>query len=131
MFWPVFQDKHEGQEEISTFSSESEPTNHAYFGLSDRIGQGEAMLVDTGAWNNLVGSEWVSRMDKLNSAAGIPQSYRTKLQRPVRLGGNGKKTQLSTESVTVTTTVSGDHSMYKATVIEGSIFSRIVGIEQF
>ena len=100
MFWPVSQDGQEDQEELSTFPFESGPTNNAYFGFSDRIGQGEAMLVDTGAWNNLVGFEWVSCMDKLNSAAGIPQSYRTTLQRPVRLGGVGKTTQLSTETVT-------------------------------
>ena len=86
------------------------------------------MLVDTGAWNNLVGSECFSRMDKFNSEAGILQSCRTQPQRPVRLGGVGKKTQLSTESVTVPTTVSVDHSTYKATVIEGSHLPALLGL---
>ena len=41
-----------------------------FFGSSDRINGGEAMLVDTGAWTNLVGSRWVDRMDKINQQLG-------------------------------------------------------------
>ena len=65
--------------------SEDEPTDHAYFGYPDRVSRGNAMLIETVAWNNLVGSEWVTRMDKLNCDAGKPNSVRTKLKRPVRL----------------------------------------------
>ena len=108
--------------------SEDETTDHAYFGYSDRMFRGEAMLVDTGARNNLVGSKWVTCMDKFNCDAGKPKSVRTTLKRPVKLGGAGKKTQQSTESVTVPTTVSGDHSVYQAAVIKGSILPALLGL---
>ena len=50
----MFQNDHEVNEQSSPALSEGEPVNHAYFVFSDRIAQGESMLVDTEqrAWND-------------------------------------------------------------------------------
>ena len=87
------------------------------------------MLVDTGAWNNLVGSDWVHRMDKINSSTGKEPSVKTQLKHPIRLGGVGKNTQVGTHSVKVPTTVCGDNSAYMATVIEGSKLPALLGLK--
>ena len=47
-----------------------------YFCTSDRLRRGEALLIDTGAWSNLSGSEWVEGMNQMNCKSGMaPPSY--------------------------------------------------------
>ena len=96
---------------------------------SDKFKKGEAMLVDTGAFNNLVGSQWVDRMDRLNQKCGLPKRTRAPLGRTVTLGGVGKNTQESSHSVRVPTSVNGDKSTFTATVVDGSDLPALLGMK--
>ena len=87
------------------------------------------MLVDTGALNNLVVSQWVDRMGRLNQQCGLPKSTRAPLGRTVTLGGVGKNTKESNQSVKVPTSVNGDSSTFTATVVDGSDLPALLGMK--
>ena len=57
------------------------------------------MLLDTGAYQNLVGDKWVARMDELNRQHGKPEHSTQKLAQKITLGGVGAGTQEANESV--------------------------------
>ena len=100
-----------------------------YFGSSDRIPQGEGLLVDTGAKNNLVGDGWVRRMNALNQKAGRPTSTAHDLGYTVTLGGVGKNSQRSDTYVNVPTEVAGQPSKFSATVIQNSDLPALLGLK--
>ena len=112
MSWPVWETLIESIVSLPESSSFDPDTSKqgVNFGTSDKLKKGEAMLVDTGALNNLVGSQWVERMDRLNQQYGRPKSTRAPRGRTVTLGGVGKNTHESSQSVKVPTSVDGDSS---------------------
>ena len=131
MSWPVWETLTESIVSLPK-SSSHDPGNHTqgvHFGTSDKLKKGEAMLVDTGAFNNLVGSQWVDRMDRLNQKCGLPSSTRALLGRTVTLGGVGQNIQESSHSVRVPTSVNGDKSTFTATVVDGSYLPALLGMK--
>ena len=68
MSWPAWETLTESIVSLPNSSSSDPGSNKqgVHFGTSDQLKKGEAMLVDNGAFNNLVGSQWVERMDRLN-----------------------------------------------------------------
>ena len=60
---------------ISYDDEDETSASNSYFGASGRIPECEVLLVDTGAYGNLVGSEWVKRMDANNSKHGLTPSH--------------------------------------------------------
>ena len=86
---------------------------------------------DTGAFNNLVGSQWVERMDCLNQQCGRPKSTRVPFGRTVTLGGVGKNTKESSQSVKLPTSVNGDSYTFTATVVDGSDLPAFSGMRTF
>ena len=113
----------------SNDTERGETHEDVFFGSSHQLNQGEAMLLDTGAWNNLVGSQWVERMDALNGQAGGKGSVRSRLPHTLTLGGVGKHSQKSNHSVKVNTFISGDTSTYEATVIDNSKLPALLGVK--
>ena len=87
------------------------------------------MLLDTGAYRNLVGDEWVHRMDQLNKKAGLPPSVYRKTDQKVTLGGVGTGTQESEHDVHVPCLISGEDVEYKATVLDNSDIPAILGMK--
>ena len=79
------------------------------------------MLVDAGAFNNLVGSQWVERMDRLNQQCGRPKNARAPLGRTITLGGVGKNPKESNQNIKVPTSINGDSSTFTASVVDGKI----------
>ena len=102
---------------------------HIFFGKQDRISKGEALLLDTGAWKNIVGSGWVDRMDQVNQQNGKAKSIREPLGYTVSLGGVGQNSQQSKTKTTVPITVNGSASSFSATVIEGSNLPALLGLK--
>ena len=86
------------------------------------------MLLDTGAWNNLVGDRWVKRMDEINAKAGRPTHVRKRLPQNITLGGVGKNTQTATHEVVVHTMIDGMNTKFEATVLEDSDIPAILGM---
>ena len=86
-------------------------------------------MIDTGAWNNLVGSSWVDRMNRQNKAIGKVPSTEQKLAKPVVLGGVGKDTQEAKHRVTMPTTIGGADSQFSATMIDGSNLPALLGLK--
>ena len=85
MNWPVWETLTESIVSLPKSSSFDHETGKqtVNFGTSDKLKKGEAMLIDTGAFNNLVGSQWVDRMDRLNQQVGKPRSKRAPLGKPI------------------------------------------------
>ena len=130
MSWPVWETLTSSIVSLPKSSSlDPGDTQGVHFGTSDKLKKGEAMLLDTGAFNNLVGSQWVDRMDRLNQRCGLPSSTRAPLGRTVTLGGVGKNTQESSHSVRVPTSVNGDKSTFTATVVDGSDLPALLGMK--
>ena len=82
-----------------------------------RLTEGEGLLCDLGAIDNLCGSEWVKRQEAL---AKQPARWRT--IRPITVEGVGKEADRSTESATVGIALpDGTHGSYEAPVLEGPL----------
>ena len=104
-------------------------TQGLHVGTSDKLKKGDAVLVDIGAVNNLLGSQWVERMDCLNHQVGKPKSTRAPLGCTVTLGGVGKNTPERSLSVQVPTIVNGDSSIFTGTIAEGSDSQALSGMK--
>ena len=80
----------------------------------------EAVLVDTGAWDNLAGSEWVKRQTAHARAAGYePQS--APLDRPMDVQGVGKGAQQVTDCIHMPGRLENGQDMtYSAPVVPDS-----------
>ena len=66
--FPVFQVNDEKDDQESAHGN-------TYFGTSDRLRRGKALLIDTGAGSNFSASEWVERMNQMNCKSGLAQGY--------------------------------------------------------
>jgi hypothetical protein len=104
---------------ISYDDEDTTTTSKSYFGASDCLSEGEALLVDTGAYGNLVGSELVKRMVANNSKHGLKPSHTRNIGK-VTLGGVGKNTQESHTEVIVPTVVDGVVDNFSAVMIDDS-----------
>ena len=113
---------------ISYDDEDTTTTSKSYFGASDRLSEGEALLVDTGAYGNLVGSEWVKRMDANNSKHGLKPSHTRNIGK-VTLGGVGKNTQESHTEVIVPTVVDGVVDNFSAVMIDDSNLPALLGLK--
>ena len=87
------------------------------------------MLLDTGAFNNLVGDKWVARMDDLNRKHGKPTHTTTTLSRKITLGGVGTGTQETNKAVQVPCSVHGQPVNFSATVLDNSDIPAILGMK--
>ena len=70
---------------------------HAQVRLKDR---GESLLVDVGAWDNLVGSQWVGRASEVAKLAGHGCAWH-KLKRMLSVEGVGQKANEAVDGVVV------------------------------
>ena len=113
---------------ISYDDEDTTTTSKSYFGASDRLSEGEALLVDTGAYGNLVGSEWVKRMDANNSKHGLKPSHTRNIGK-VTLGGVGDKTQESHTEVIVPTVVDGVVDNFSAVMIDDNHLPALLGLK--
>ena len=107
---------------------EKEDKVNVMFGRSDRIQKCEALLLDTGAYKNLVGDAWVARLDKLNAEAGLKPSGRNQLMKPLTLGGVGKDTQQADKEVVIPISVDGEKAVFQATLVENSDLPALLGL---
>ena len=108
---------------ISYDDEDTTTTSKSYVGASDRLPEGEALLVDTGAYGNLVGSEWVKRMDVNNSKS------HTRNIGKVTLGGVGKNTQESHTEVIISTVVDGVVDHFSAVMIDDNHLLALLGLK--
>ena len=133
MSWPVWETLTESIFSLPKSSSfdHDTSTQGLHVGTSDELKKGDAMLVDIGAVNNLLGSQWVERMDCLNHQVGKPKSTRAPLGCTVTFGGVGKNTPERSLSVQVPTIVNGDSSIFTGTIAEGSDSQALLGMKTF
>jgi hypothetical protein len=110
-------------------ATDSGTHDNIFFGKADRIHGCECMLLDTGAYKNIVGDAWVERMDKINKQFGRPKHTTKTLNTKVVLGGVGTGTQESNIEVTVPCEVSGKKTDFKATVLKNSDIPAILGMK--
>eukprot|EP00971_Amphidinium_carterae_P153671 3047049-Amphidinium_carterae.3 len=74
--------------------SEKPVTQHAWHELTRlSIGDGEGLLIDPGAFDNLQGSAWTSRQEKLAADAGLPPGVTKPRTRSVNVEGAGAGVQ--------------------------------------
>ena len=111
-----------------SYDKNHEDRVNVMFGRADRIRDGEALLIDTGAYKNLVGDRWVARQDKLNQAAGKKTSVWKDLPRPLTLGGVGANTQESTKETTVPISIGGEQAVFQASLLENSELPALLGL---
>eukprot|EP00973_Karenia_brevis_P092198 12411254-Karenia_brevis.AAC.1 len=61
---------------------------------------GEALLVDPGSPENLVGEQWSQRQRDECKRSGRPQPHYVKMDHPLEVGGVGSGTQVATYRAT-------------------------------
>jgi len=106
-----------------------------------RLAQGEGLLVDPGAYDNLVGQAWVDRVRSILENAGQQRSISScKLQHPVAINGVGSGHLIGQEHVSVPGLIlsatgpdqprSGMHeATYEAAMIPGSELPAMLGLK--
>ena len=98
---------------------------HAQVRLKD---QGEALLVDVGAWENLVGSIWVDRVEETAKKAGQGCVWH-KLKRMLSVEGVGQKANEASNGVTVPICLEdGSTGNFKSAVIPNSELPALLGL---
>ena len=69
--------------------------------------EGEALLIDPGSPENLMGSEWSQRQQQLAQAANRPKAEYRAMKQQLEVGGIGTGTQCATHSVQLPIALAG------------------------
>ena len=101
------------------------PAFHAQVRLASGV---EALLVDVGAGDNLVGEDWVTRATAQAKGAGQGCVWQ-KLKKTLSVEGVGQKSKEAVDEVTVAICVSdGSVGTFRAPVIPGSPLPALLGL---
>ena len=95
--------------------------------MRDRNGEG--LLVDPGAHDDLTGDEWVKRFTAACSAAGEPAPIMIPLDKPISVGGVGAGRVEAKVAVRCLTGVQGVMQTYQAPVVPNSSIPALLGIK--
>ena len=93
-----------------------------------RLASGEALLIDIGAWDNLVGSEFVARASAEAQSAGHGCAWQ-KMKRMLSVEGVGKEANTTSDEVTLPICLEdGATGTYTAPVIPSSPLPALLGL---
>ena len=105
------------------------PENIYHTTVRLKQGDGEGLLVDTGAIDNLCGEHWAKRTAAAAKKSGKGSRTET-LQQPVDVGGVGKHNQIAVDQIVVPVAFeNGDTSVFRSPVITDSHLPALLGLE--
>ena len=116
-WWPTEDEDHTST--CSTFLVQTKMKNR----------QGEGLLIDPGAHDDLIGDEWVRRFTEEAAMSGQPTPIDHQLKDPVNVGGVGKGRQETTRGVRCSIGVEGNMEIYQAPVLQNSGVPALLGIK--
>ena len=135
LFFPTFHElkpDHARRDQIRETSARLhlEPGIHqhdVYMSLARLHEGGEALLVDPGAHDNLVGSEWVRRTERILAQYGI-DVVRSDMSRPAIVGGVGKGVETCAQQAAVPIMLPGGvTATYNAPIVPNSSTPALLG----
>ena len=93
-----------------------------------RSRKGPALLVDPGAHGDRCSDGWLQEYNLAAREAGQPEARVIKLEKPVTVGGVGKKAQTATEQVIAQVGINGRTDEYRAPMLKKSPIPALLGI---
>jgi hypothetical protein len=126
-WYPTFMEHIDAQTNPSSSSTDTQTVLHYH--ESSRLAQGEALLVDPGAADNLTGDQWTHRQSALAVAAGMPATSWEPM-REITIEGLGHTPDVARFRTTTSIAIppGGIGGTYEAATVNNSMVPALLGL---